>query len=130
MASSSAPRVLAFGASGAITRGKGVKLASASTVAQCSASTDKVIGIAQNDVSSDDATAGVKCEVALPGGGSLALAQGTIEWGDRLGVNASGALQKVAAQHEPIIAVAMQDAVASDLFAVEVIVAQATQAQA
>ena len=129
MATSYAPKCLAFGASGAITRGKGVKLSDASTVAQVSASTDSVIGIAQNDVSSDDATAGVKCEVALPGGGSLALAKTTIAVGDLLGCNADGSLQKVAAQHERVIAIAIQDAVAADIFGVHVVLAHATQAQ-
>lgn len=114
-----------FRASGAVSKGKGVKFGSdGETVAQCSATTDKVIGIAQNDAAS-----GELVEVAKPGGGAKALAGAAIDIGDLLGVSATGALAKVAAQHERIIAVAQVAAASGDIFGVDVVMAQATQAQ-
>lgn len=125
MASSFHLNIQTFRASGSVSKGKGVKFGSdAETVAQCSATTDKVIGIAQNDAAS-----GELVEVAKPGGGAKGLAEGVIALGDLLGVAATGALQKVAAQHERIIGVAQAAAAAGDIFGVDVVMAQATQAQ-
>lgn len=121
------PSVLTFEASGAIAKGKAVKLVTNNkTVAQCSATTDNAIGIAQVAA----VNAGDLVEVALPGGGGKALAKATIALGDMLGINADGSIQKVAGASDHIVAQAMDSAVAGDIFAVHVLSSQAVAAQA
>jgi|ERR1041385_6983758 hypothetical protein len=111
------PQIATFEASAAITKGKAVKLTASQggkKVTQCSGTTDDAIGIAQNDA----ANAGDLVEVALAGGGGKALAKATIAAGNRLGINADGSIQKVASQGDTEFAVAMDDAVAGDIFPV------------
>lgn len=112
------PLIATYEAAGAIAKGKAVKYSDAAgkIVAQCTAATDKVVGIAQVTVT----TAGDLVEVAKPGGGGKALAKAAISAGDRLGVNADGSIQKVAAQGDSEFAQAEQDAAANDIFAVMV----------
>ena len=111
------PLIATFEAGAAIAKGQAVKFSGNNkTVIKCSAATDSVIGIAQNVASS----AGDLVEVALPGGGAKALAKATIALGDRLGVNADASLQKLATQGDSEFAIAMDSAVAGDIFAVMV----------
>lgn len=113
-------------ADGTITKGQAVKIGSdKSHVAKCTASTDRAVGIAQHD-----ALVGESLEVAHPGGGGYAQAGGTIAAGDLLGFNTDGDLVKVAAQHDIIIAQALESAVDNDIFGVQVIgPSMATQTQ-
>jgi hypothetical protein len=120
------PLIAAFVADAAIAKGQAVKIGSDSQhVAKVSAVTDESIGVAQSVASA----AGDVIEVALPGGGAKCLAKTTIAAGDLLGHNADASLQKVDAANSRIIAVALEGAVAGDLFSAMVQVAQATQAQ-
>lgn len=116
--------ISSFRAGGAISKGQPVKLSSGAVIA-CTASTDRMIGLAQND-----AVSGGGVEVAMPGGGGFGKAGAGISAGDLLGVNGSGLLVKVAAQHDLIVAQAHEDAVLNDVFGVMVIgPSMATQAQ-
>lgn len=118
MASSSAPRIQAFLADAAIAKGKVVKLGTDfKHVAVCSAATDKAFGIIQSAPTGAESV----CEVALPGGGGKALAGGTIATGDLLASDANGALVATTTENDRVVAVAMESAVANDIFSVEVI---------
>lgn len=88
----------------------------------CGASTDDAIGIAQNVT----ANAGDKCEVAVPGGGAKALAHGTINAGELVVPYTDGSLQPTTGSGDSVIGIAMQAAVAGDIFEVQVIRAVAT----
>lgn len=121
MASSFAPHILTFKAGGTIVKGHAVKLSAKDTVVECTATTDKAIGIAQADAASAEFI-----EVALPGGGAKAKAQGTINAGALLVSHTDGTLKKVAAASDRVIAMAMESAVAGDVFSVHVVVAQGT----
>lgn len=122
MASHSQPRILSFKASGAIALGQAVKLVSADkeTVEACSANTDAAIGIAQGDIEAVDATAGIRIEVALPGGGAKAKAGEAITAGKFLVPAADGELEQTNASGDRVIAMAMEDGVEGDVIAVEV----------
>jgi hypothetical protein len=123
MASTLQPKILTFQASGVIARGKAVKFvaSNANKVAVAAAATDDVIGIAQNAVAD-----GEFVEVAVIGGGAKALAQTTIAAGLLLVPHTDGALKPIAAANNRVIALAMDDAVAGDIFDVMVIACQAT----
>lgn len=122
MASSSEPRILSYKAGGAIALGQAVKFgADRETVVACSANTDAAIGVAQGAISSDDATAGVRIEIAIQGGGGKGLAGETISAGKFLVSAADGALEQTNASGDRVIAMAMEDAVADDVFAIEVL---------
>lgn len=117
MSSHSQSKILTFKADGAIAKGKAVKIGSDKEhVAVAAGNTDPCIGIAQNAASA----AGDLVEVALPGGGAKALAKETIAAGKSLVANADGSLEQTNASGDKIVAVAMESAVAGDLFAVEV----------
>ncbi len=119
------PRTETKLAGATIARGQAVKFSTDDdTVVKSAASTDRHLGIAQND-----AEAGQPVEIAIPGGGGFGKAAGTIVRGDLLGVNTDGELVKVAAQHDIIIAQAKESAVDNDIFALEVVLGMATQAQ-
>ena len=94
-------------------------------VTVASATTSESIGIAQNAV----VNVNDLCEVALSGGGAKGLANSTIAAGDFLGQNANGKLQKVANANDRIIGIAMQSAVAGDIFQVMVIISQCVVTQ-
>lgn len=125
MSSTGERNILSFRAgSGGVHKGAAVKLSSGSVVL-CSASTDRAIGIAQNAADENSLV-----EVAMPGGGGFAKAGGIIAEGDLLGVDGNGDVVKVAAQHDVIIAQAMEGAVDNDIFSVQVIgPSMATQTQ-
>lgn len=125
MSSILTPIVHTYLAGAALEKGQAVKLSSGAVV-KAAASTDRVIGIAQNTVTA----AGDAVEVASIGGGAYAKAGGTIAEGDLLGVNTDGDLVKVANQHDIIIAQAMEGAVDNDIFSVNVVgPSMATQTQ-
>lgn len=118
MSSTSAPRFLTFIAGGAIPLGVPVKAgADKEHVVVCTAASDKSIGIAQSVA----AASGDTVEVALPGGGAKALSQGAISMGDILVPSTAGVVASTA-NGERHCAMAMEDAVSGDLFAVEVVV--------
>lgn len=121
MASTLAPRILAFEANGTISKGKAVKFVTsdASKVVQATAVNGLNFGIAQHD-----AVAGEIIEVAVVGGGAKALAQATIAAGEMLISHTDGALKPASAETDRVIAIAMDDAAAGDIFDVIVIASQ------
>ena len=125
MSSHSPSRILTFKAGGAIAKGKAVKFgADREHVVVGAGNTDACFGIAQNAaVSAEDAV-----EVAIQGGGAKALAKETITAGKLLVSNADGALEQTNADGDRVVAMAMEDAVVGDIFAVEVVVCLATAA--
>lgn len=127
MASSLAPVILTFKADGVIAKGKAVKIGSDSKhVVLCSLASDHGIGVAQGDA----AAAEDMVEVAVVGGGAKGLAQATISAGQLLVSHTDGALKKASALGDRVVAVAMEDAVAGDLFDCVVQLGDAAQAQA
>lgn len=121
MAAHSCPRPLAFKAGGAIVKGHAVKLSADDTVVECTANTDNAIGIAMNDVSSAQATAGADVEVALPGGGYKAVLGESVTRGLHLVPHTDGTLVKSNASGDNVIAVAMASGSSGELIPVEVI---------
>lgn len=118
-------RIHTFLAAGTIVKGQAVKLSSGSVVV-AAAATDRVIGLAQGDASSGQAV-----EVALQGGGAYGKAAASISAGNLLSSDGSGNLLKVANASDIVIAQAMEDASANDIFEVQVVGPyQATAAQA
>jgi len=117
MASHSEPRIYTYLAAGAIAKGKAVKIgADAEHVAVGAANTDGCIGIAQ----SASSAAEERIEVALQGGGAKGLAGETITAGKLLVSHTDGSLYQANASGDRVVAVAMEDAVVGDIFAVEV----------
>jgi Uncharacterized conserved protein (DUF2190) len=111
------PKVLTFKADAAIPMGCVVKAGSDNAhVAKSVLATNKNIGIAQNAATILDD----KVEVALTGGGAKGLAGGTIAFGDLLTSDANGALVATTTAGDRIVGIAMDAAVAGDLFSVEV----------
>lgn len=120
------PLIATFEAGAAVAKGQAVKFSSNNkTVVPSAAATDKHIGIAQNVA----VNVGDLVEVALPGGGAKGLAKTTIALGDLLGVNADGSIQKVATAGDRVIGIAMDSAVAADLFHVHVVAGHAYATQ-
>lgn len=112
------PNVLTFKAGGVIVKGHAVKMgADDQHVVECTAKTDKQIGIAQNDAS----TAEDKVEVALPGGGSKVKAGGSISAGDLLASTTDGTLIATTTAADRYIAMAMEDMSSGDLGAAHVV---------
>lgn len=106
---------------------KAVKLSADFTVAAIAANTDQPYGILQNKPNGSS-SAPKAAEVALPGSHNVkAEAGGTITQGDMLGVDADGDLVTAPQETGPatatgwIIAVALEDAVAGDIFRVDII---------
>lgn len=126
MSSSSAPKIQVFFADGAITKGTSLKRGSDDGhVTPCTANTSKVIGIAQNTVT----TAEDAVEVALPGGGGKALLGGSCAMGDLLVPHTDGSLKIIQAAGNRLAAKAMVAGVTGDLIGVEVIDGQAYAAE-
>lgn len=120
MASSKEPKIQTFLADAAIAKGKAVKLGTDfQHVAVCSAATDKSFGILQSAPGGAEAA----CEVAMPGGGAKALAGGSIATGDLLAPDSNGALVATTTENDRVVAIALQDAVANDIFNVDVVIA-------
>jgi hypothetical protein len=88
-----------------------------SHVAKSTSNTAKNFGIAQNAADN----AGDLVEVSLQGGGGKGLAGGDITFGDMLTSDGNGALIVTTTAGDRVVAMAMEDAAAGDLFAVEVI---------
>lgn len=127
MASTLKPKIYAFkqGGATAIPKGSAVKMgADNSHVSLCTASTDLAIGIAQ----SASTNAEDKIEVAMPGGGAKALAHGTVNVGQKLVPYTDGSLQPATGAGDQICAVALDSAVAGDIFSVVVQLSQAEAA--
>lgn len=126
MSSMIKPLIATFEADAAISKGQAVKFgASRLRVTPVTATTDLSIGVAQNAV----VNVGDLCEVAFPGGGAKGLAKASISKGNILGHNADGSLQKLAGANDKIIGQAMDDAVAGDIFALNVLSAQGVATQ-
>lgn len=127
MASFSQPRILTFQADASITKGKAVKISSTDKklVTVCSATTDESVGIVQ---SAPTASADL-VEVAIQGGGALALLGGSVTHGQFLVATTDGSLIKASASADKIIARAMQDGSSGDLIGVEVVYAFAVAAE-
>lgn len=120
------PLIATYEADAAISKGQAVKFgASNKKVTPVTATTDLSVGIAQNAA----VNVGDLVEVALPGGGGKALAKASISKGNILGHNADGSIQKLANANDKIIAQAMDDASAGDIFEVLVVCAQGVATQ-
>lgn len=115
MSSFAQQNILTFMADGAIPKGSVVKVGSdAKHVAKSTAATAKNFGIAQNAATAADD----KVEVALPGGGAKGLAGGTISYGDLLTADSNGALVATTTANDRVVGIALEDAVANDVFSV------------
>ncbi len=126
MAVSNEQKMETYLADAAITKGWAVKIGTDSShVARCSATTDKSIGICQSTVT----TAEDAVEVAAPGGGAKGLLGGTVSAGMLLTPTTTGALIKVSAAGDRVVAVAKQDGVSGDLINVDVLANQAYQTE-
>lgn len=128
MAAHSSPRPLAFKAGGAIVKGHAVKMSDDVTVVECTANTDAGIGLAMNDVSAPQATAGCDLEVALPGGGYKAVLGETVSRGKKLVPNTDGTLVQANNAGDRIICLALAGGDAGDLIPVEVMIQRCTAA--
>lgn len=116
----STPRILVFKAGGAIALGQAVKFSGTDgkTVVKATAATDKIIGINQSVTT---VASGDQVEIALPGGGGVGTAGGTIAAGDFLTADSSGDIVATTTENDRVIGMAMVDAVDNDVFAVELI---------
>lgn len=115
MASTLKPQILAYYVAAGIAKGKAVKTgADSEHVAVCSAGTDKAIGLVQNDTTTAEDIA----EVAVAGG-AKGLAGDTIAVGDLLAADSNGALVATTSANDKVIGQALEDAVAGDLFSVQ-----------
>ncbi len=117
MASILAPKILAFKADEAISEGMVVKMGTdREHVAKATAVSDLAIGVAQSaPTAAEDVM-----EVAMPGGGAKGLAQTTITKGQRLTAHSDGKLKPCSANNDVSIGIALEDAVAGDLFSMVV----------
>lgn len=114
MASSLTPVVLAFLADAAVAKGKVVKSGTDSKhVAVAALASDKSFGLQQNVTSAAEDVA----EVAVAGG-AKGLAGGTIAVGDFVAADSNGALVATTTANDRCIGIAMEGAVANDLFSV------------
>lgn len=119
--------ILTYKAGAAISRGQAVKFgADKEHVVKSAGNTDMNIGIAQNDAASAEDLV----EVAGIGGGGVALAKEQISMGKLLVANADGSLEQTNADGDRLVAMAMEDAVAGDLFGVDIVMGLATKADA
>jgi len=119
MSSHSDSKIQSFKAAAAIARGLCVKAgADREHVAVCSAATDKIVGL----TNSAPTEAEEMVEVCLPGGGAKGKLGGTVSWGDMLTSDSAGKLVATTTENDRIVAMAMEDGVANDLIAVEVVV--------
>lgn len=115
MASTLQPIIQTFLAGGTIAKGQPVKLdTDKEHVVACSAATDKIVGLAQGA-----ATSGQSVEIAVDGGGK-GKAGGNIALGDLLTSDGSGLLIATTTAGDRVIGVAMDAAVANDIFDVKI----------
>lgn len=121
MASTMEPKIVAFAADAAITKGKAVKSGSDfKHVAVGAANTDRCLGIIQNTSSGAEGVA----EVAMPGGGAKVLLGETVAAGKDVCAHTDGTLVAVNAEGDQIIARLVQGGDSGDL--VDAIVYYAT----
>ncbi len=103
--------------SAATNRYKALQLAADGDVELATANEMEFIGFLQN-TPGDTAPA----EIAGPGGGSKAVAGGTIQAGDKLTTDGSGDLVSITTgQTKAAVAIALEDAADNDIFAVFVL---------
>ena len=113
------PNVLTYKADGAISKGMVVKPGSdRDHVAKSVLATSKNFGIAMNTVTAAED----KVEVALPGGGAKGLLGDTVSFGDLLTADSAGKLVATTTANDKIVAQALEDGVANDLIAVNVVI--------
>lgn len=117
MASYPAPKLAAYKADAAGTKGKAVKIGTDyQHVAECSAASDKILGVLQSTPTAAEDVV----EVALPGGGAVALCQTSITAGQLLTAHSDGKWKPVSSG-EYYGCQALKDGVAGDLIPVNVI---------
>lgn len=127
MASYPTPNVMSYRADGAIAQGKAVKPGSdADHGVVASANTDRCIGI---NMSSDVTAAEDDMEIAMPGGGALALLAEAVSAGDDLVPDSNGAFVKVNAAGDQLLCRAVKDGAIGDLCPVIVYLATGHAAQ-
>jgi len=100
----------------ALVQGQAVKVSSGEIVAcddGASSVGDRAIGICQ-----DDTAVGQPVSIAIAGGGSPAIAGGTITAGDSLKTDANGHFVVTTTADDIVTAIAHEDAVDGDVFAV------------
>jgi hypothetical protein len=113
------PNILIFKVDAAVAKGLAVKAGASSdeNVQKASASSDKLVGIAQNDTT----TAGDLAEIAVAGGGAKAKLGGSVSFGDLLTADSDAKLVATTSNAAKVIAQAMQDGSTDDLISVIVI---------
>lgn len=125
MASSLAPKIVAFLADAAITKGMAVKIGSNDQhVAKSAANTDSSVGLAQVSVTTAEDTV----EVAI-GGGAKGLLGESVVAGKLLVAHTDGTLVKANASGDKIIAMAMEGGASGDLIDVVVVPSMAAAAE-
>lgn len=118
MSAHSPSRVQTFKATAAMGRGLAVKAgADRQHMSVCSAATDKIMGLSNTAPTEADES----MEVCLPGGGAKGKLGGTVSAGDLLTSDGDGKLIATTSAADRYIAMAMEDGVANDLIAVEVV---------
>lgn len=118
MSSTNGKRVASFLSAAAVAKGKAVKFgADFKHVVVGAANTDKCIGILQAATTAAEDVA----EVALPGGGALALLGETAVPGSYLVSHTDGTLVLANADGDVVVAIAMEGGDAGELIAVEVV---------
>lgn len=116
MAAFSRPRFATLKAGGTIRKGRAVKHGSSDDVlVECTASTDKSVGLAAND-----ALEGEAIEYYQPGGGGKGHYQTNVSRGDFLTSHTDGTLKPATGPTDRVCAMAMEQGVAGDHGAVEV----------
>lgn len=117
MSAHAKPQALTFKAAAAIAKGAGVTLdATGKIVTSSTSATATTIGVALNAAT----VINDKVEVALSGGGAKGLAGGTITAGDLVCTTTDGSLISTTSATNRILGVAMESAVAGDLFSMHV----------
>ncbi len=117
MSSIAKAQCLTFTAAAAIAKGAGVTLdATGKIVTSSTSATATTIGIAMNAAT----TIGDLVEVALSGGGAKGLAGGVITAGDLVCTTTDGSLIATTSATNRVLGVAMESAVAGDLFSMHV----------
>lgn len=123
MASILQPNMAAFTAGGTIVKGHAVKMSAVGVVVECTANTDKAIGIAQCSASS-----GGKVEVAMPGGGGKAKLGEAVAIGLSVVSHTDGTLVKANTAGDKVIGILLEEGASGDLASVFVFKANAAAA--
>lgn len=123
MASILQPNIHTFTAGGTIVEGHAVKLSADGTVVECTANTDKAIGVAQGSASS-----GGKVEVAMPGGGGKVKLGEAVARGLLLVPHTDGTLVKANASGDMVVAQLLEEGASGDLASANIMKMIATAA--